>query len=187
MNYIFHQRPWWSWWEIFWPAMETFHCTFPTHMSINQITHRSDLIQGTDYIAVTQLMALPICHCRFSIFVLETLKFEWQCSQHIELNPICAIWNLFWNLLWKWSRRRYDPIEFPHNTYSWRFWHYCTTSSGNKLKIVNSWIKVKAKSYLAWHCELKSIWLITVSDLFAKLSNTKMATLPTLCITWKLE
>ena len=32
-------------------------------------------------------MSLLICHFRFSIFVLETLKFEWQCSQYLELNP----------------------------------------------------------------------------------------------------
>ena len=29
------------------------------------------------------------CHLRFSIVVLETLKFEWQCSQYLELNPTC--------------------------------------------------------------------------------------------------
>ena len=32
----------------------------------------------------------PICHLRFSIFILETLKFEWQCSQYFELNPTCG-------------------------------------------------------------------------------------------------
>ena len=25
----------------------------------------------------------------FTIFVLETLKLEWQCSQYLELNPTC--------------------------------------------------------------------------------------------------
>ena len=45
---------------------------------------------------VTQLMSLPICHFRFSIFVLESLKFKkkgwhshWQCNQYLELNPTC--------------------------------------------------------------------------------------------------
>ena len=32
-----------------------------------------------------------MCCCRFSIFVLDTLKFEWQCSQYIELNPTCVV------------------------------------------------------------------------------------------------
>ena len=37
------------------------------------------------------LMSSVNSHLRFSIVVLETLKFEWQCSQYIELNPTCAI------------------------------------------------------------------------------------------------
>ena len=32
----------------------------------------------------------PIHHFRFSIFIQEMLKFEWQCSQYLELNPTCA-------------------------------------------------------------------------------------------------
>ena len=39
---------------------------------------------------VTQLMSFPVCHFRFSIFVLATLRFEWQCSQYFELNATCA-------------------------------------------------------------------------------------------------
>ena len=35
-------------------------------------------------------MSLLICRFRFSIFVLETLKFEWQCSQYLILYPTCA-------------------------------------------------------------------------------------------------
>ena len=31
-------------------------------------------------------MSLMICHFRFSIFVLETFKFEWQCIQYLVLN-----------------------------------------------------------------------------------------------------
>ena len=41
-------------------------------------------------------MSLPICHFRFSTFVLDTLKFKmkgryghWQCSQYLVLNPTC--------------------------------------------------------------------------------------------------
>ena len=31
-----------------------------------------------------KLMSLPTYHLRFSTFVLETLKFEWQCSQYLK-------------------------------------------------------------------------------------------------------
>ena len=34
-------------------------------------------------------MPLPIYTFRFSIFVLEALKFEWQYSQYLELNSTC--------------------------------------------------------------------------------------------------
>ena len=36
-------------------------------------------------------MSFPICHFRYSIFSLETLKFEQLCSQNLELNQTCAI------------------------------------------------------------------------------------------------
>ena len=36
-------------------------------------------------------MSLLIFHLRFSISVLEILKFEWQCNQYLELNPTCGI------------------------------------------------------------------------------------------------
>ena len=36
------------------------------------------------------LMSSPNCHLRFSIVVLETLNFEWQCSQCLGLNLTCA-------------------------------------------------------------------------------------------------
>ena len=35
-------------------------------------------------------MLLSIHHFRFSFFVLDIVKFEWQCSQYLELNPTCA-------------------------------------------------------------------------------------------------
>ena len=44
----------------------------------------------THFLKVTQIMFLPICYYRFSIFALETLKLEWQCSQYLELNPTCV-------------------------------------------------------------------------------------------------
>ena len=31
------------------------------------------------------------CHLRLSIFVRETLEFEWQCSQYLELNLTCVL------------------------------------------------------------------------------------------------
>ena len=37
-----------------------------------------------------KLMFSPNCHLRFSIFGLETLSFEWQCNQYLELNPTCT-------------------------------------------------------------------------------------------------
>ena len=33
---------------------------------------------------------LHICDFRFSLFLLETLKFERQCSQYLALNPTCV-------------------------------------------------------------------------------------------------
>ena len=37
----------------------------------------------------TIITTFQICHFRVSIFVLETFKLEWQCSQGLELNPTC--------------------------------------------------------------------------------------------------
>ena len=37
-----------------------------------------------------QIISPPTCRLRFSIFILETLKVEWQCSQYLELNPTCG-------------------------------------------------------------------------------------------------
>ena len=36
-------------------------------------------------------MSLLVCGSRYSFFVLEILKFEWQCIQNFELNPKCVI------------------------------------------------------------------------------------------------
>ena len=44
----------------------------------------------TNFPKVSRIISPPICHFRFSIFVLETLELEWQCSQYLELNPTCA-------------------------------------------------------------------------------------------------
>ena len=44
----------------------------------------------TNFPKISEIMSPPICHFRFLIFVLETLKFEWQCSQYLELNLTCV-------------------------------------------------------------------------------------------------
>ena len=36
---------------------------------------------------VSRIISSPNHHFRVSIFVLETLKLEWKCSQYLEMNP----------------------------------------------------------------------------------------------------
>ena len=36
-------------------------------------------------------MSSPTCHLRFLIVFLETLKFDCQYSQYLELNPTCDL------------------------------------------------------------------------------------------------
>ena len=43
----------------------------------------------TNFPKVMKLMCSLTCHFWFSIFVIENMKFEWQCSQYLELNPTC--------------------------------------------------------------------------------------------------
>ena len=45
----------------------------------------------TNILKVTQIISPQTSYFRFSIFVLEALKFEWQCSQYLELNPTCDL------------------------------------------------------------------------------------------------
>ena len=52
----------------------------------------------TNFLKLTQLISVPICHFRFSIFVLEFLKFKkkgmyyhWQYSQYLEWYPTSVI------------------------------------------------------------------------------------------------
>ena len=42
----------------------------------------------------TKLMSFSIVQCRFSIFVIENLKFKRQCSQYLYLNPTCVFSDL---------------------------------------------------------------------------------------------
>ena len=44
----------------------------------------------TNFPKVSRIIFSPIHHFRFSIFALETLELEWQCSQYLELNPTYA-------------------------------------------------------------------------------------------------
>ena len=46
---------------------------------------------NNDVSKITQIVSSLTCHLRFSIFVIQTLKSEWQCSQYLELNPTCAL------------------------------------------------------------------------------------------------
>ena len=43
------------------------------------------------FLKVNQIVSSLTCHLRFSIFVLQTAKSEWQCSQYLELNPTRAL------------------------------------------------------------------------------------------------
>ena len=45
----------------------------------------------THFLKVGGIISPPIRHFRFSIFLLETLELEWQCSQYLEFNPTCVI------------------------------------------------------------------------------------------------
>ena len=64
--------------------------------------------------------------------------------------------------------------------------HFWKTSNGNKLETVKTQINFNANLHLSWHFEFKLKWLIPLSNLFSNLRNTKMPTLPNLCIAGKL-
>ena len=61
-----------------------------THFVHLKISYGQATNDVKNFLKVMNLMSLPNCHLRFSIVVLETLNFEWQCSQDIELNPTCV-------------------------------------------------------------------------------------------------
>ena len=56
-------------------------------------------------------------------------------------------------------------LEFSRNTQIWQYWHFFTTSNGNKYVIVTSGIKFDANLYLSWYFDIKVIQLKTVSNL----------------------
>ena len=80
---------------------------------------------------------------------------------------------------------KYGAIEFSRNTQSWQHWHFCTTSNVNNFETAKSSIYFNAHLPLSWCVDIKLKSLISSSSLFSNLSNTKMSTLPTLCITGK--
>ena len=73
--------------------------------------------------------------------------------------------------------------EFSLNTQSWQCWHFCTTSNVNKLKTATSWIKIFANSCLSQCIDVKLMYLVTLSNLFAKFTQYKNANF----VCWKLE
>ena len=66
-------------------------------------------------------------------------------------------------------------IEFSRNTQNWQCWHCCTTSDGNKLEMIVSWMNYISNLLLSWCFELKSRWLITrsISNMFSKFKQTQ--------------
>ena len=76
-----------------------------THLFLSSWTN-----DVTNFQKVMKLIASLNCHLRFSIFVLETFKFEWQCSQYLELNPTFDNVN---------SGDLNAKIEFFRNMLSW--------------------------------------------------------------------
>ena len=88
----------------------------------------------TDYVInflkVMNLMSSPNCHLRFSIVVLETLKFEWQCSQYLELNPTCDVHHVCIHLVQirlptLALKPRGDVARSPKQGYQWRHRRTC--------------------------------------------------------------
>ena len=78
----------------------------------------------TNFPNVMKLMSSPNCHLRFSIFVPETLKFKWQCSQYLELNPTCDYGRIHDSSGWgifnasAQNRENVGPLNRPMTTYS---------------------------------------------------------------------
>ena len=68
-------------------------------------------------------------------------------------------------------------FEFSHNTHSWQHWHFCVTSNGNILKMVESQVNFNANSNICHGCFwLKLRWLISLSYLF-----------PNICTQYKID
>ena len=83
-------------WEVFGDIIQVTFCKFVTSKLANKLICNKylDSYFQTDNVThfpkVMKLMSSSNCHLNFSIFVLETLKFECQCSQYLEFNPICV-------------------------------------------------------------------------------------------------
>ena len=74
----------------------------------------------TNFPKVIKSMPSMNCHLRFSIFVPETLKFKWQCSQCLELNPTCVIH-------WLSSGPTFVPHIFSEYLVEIMIWHFCVS------------------------------------------------------------
>ena len=69
-----------------------------------------------------ELVFPPNCYLRFSIVVLEILKFKWQCTQYLEFNPTCAKGvgamteryglKLYWEANINWAKNYLDKIKY---------------------------------------------------------------------------
>ena len=66
------------------------------------------------------------------------------------------------------------PFYFFQNSQGWHYWHFYVTSTGSKLEIVANQINLNTNA------ALKRMSLVTSSNSFSYLSNTKMPIMPTL-------
>ena len=71
------------------------------------------------------------------------------------------------------TRGEFSSFEFSHNTQSWQRWYYCTICNGNKLETVEKWINFNVNQHFPRCFEFVLKWMISLSYLFPKISNTK--------------
>ena len=106
-------------------------------------------------------MSLSIPHLRFSIFVLETLKFKkkgrfshWQCSQYLELNHECDISLLLFVATFVWhmtSKQRLINLKKNENVVG-RKWKFKVLDLPLKYLHVNS-ILLKMPEFFKQHVD----------------------------------
>ena len=63
-------------------------------------------------------------------------------------------------------------------------WYFCVTPKLNKLEVAGNQIKSKINSKQGF-TEFRRVSLITISNSYSNLSNTRMVILPALCISKK--
>ena len=88
-------------------------------------------------------LSLPICYFRFSNFVLEGLKFEWQYSQYLELNLTCCKNCVLTKGAVQLTLRKVSfnkgsrlPFNFAWNLHSWWKWGKLKMKSKSQCSIV---------------------------------------------------